>query len=131
MGELKVTRSISKRIFLIQDEDKSITRAFPEGPPCSNTGGRGQQEDTSAGDPGGDGVPDSADEGVLASLAVELPSVEGERSRVMPLLPSIIEKQEQEKETLSKKGMKRRNVIWFPVGNEGGTYSLGGVMPLQ
>jgi hypothetical protein len=93
MGELKATRSISKRIFLIQDEDKSITGAFPEGPPCSNTGGRGQQEDTSAGDPGGDGVPDSADEGVLASLVVGLPSVEGERSRVMPLLPSIIEKQ--------------------------------------
>jgi hypothetical protein len=51
----------------------------------------------------------------------------------MPLLPSIIEKQRtrEEKETLSKKGTKRRNVIWFPAGNEGDTYSLGGVMPLQ
>jgi hypothetical protein len=38
---------------------------------------------------------------------------------------------EQEKETLSKKEMKKRNVKWFPTGNEGDIYSRESAMPLQ
>jgi hypothetical protein len=69
-----------------------MTRAFSEGPPCSSTGERGWREETSVGDPGGDGVLDGADGGVLTSLAAGHPSAENERSRLMPLLPSIVEK---------------------------------------
>jgi hypothetical protein len=76
-----------------EGEDRSTTRAFMVGPPCSNTSERGSREDTSVGDPGGDGVPDGADGGVLASLATGLPSAEGECSRLMPLLPSMVRKQ--------------------------------------
>jgi hypothetical protein len=57
-----------------------------------STGERGWWEHTSAGDPGVEGVPDGTDGGVLASLAAGLPFAEGERSRLMPLLPSIVEK---------------------------------------
>jgi hypothetical protein len=74
-------------------EDRSTTRAVPEGPPCSSTGERGRREDTYVGDPGGDGVPYGVSGGVLALLAVGLPSAEGEHSRLMPLLLSIVEKQ--------------------------------------
>jgi hypothetical protein len=75
-----------------KDEDRSITGAFSEGPPCSNTGERGRCETTSDRDPGGDGDPDRADRGVLESLGAGLPSVEGERSRLMSLLSSIVGK---------------------------------------
>jgi hypothetical protein len=43
----------------------------------------------SDGDPGDDGDPDGTDVGVLASLGEGLPSVEGERERLVPLLSSI------------------------------------------
>jgi hypothetical protein len=60
-----------------EGEDRSTTRAVPEGLSCSSTDVRGRQEDTSVRDPGGDGVPDVAGGGVLASLAIGLPSTEG------------------------------------------------------
>jgi hypothetical protein len=74
-------------------EDRSTTRAIPEGLLCSSIGEQVRREDTSTEDPGGDGVSDGADGGVLASLAAGLPSGEGECSRIMPLLPSIVGKQ--------------------------------------
>jgi hypothetical protein len=76
-----------------EDEDRSTTGAFLEGPPYSNTGKQGWREETSEGDPGGGGDPDGADSGVLASLDGGLPFAEGERSRLMPLLSSIVGKQ--------------------------------------
>jgi hypothetical protein len=83
-------------------------------------------------DPEGDGDPDGASGGVLAVLAVGLLSAEGECSRLIPLLSSIVEKHRaRERETLSKKKTKKRNVRWFPVGNEWDIYSLVGFMPLQ
>jgi hypothetical protein len=45
--------------------------------------------------------------------------------------PPLLEIKEQEKEILSKKEMKRRNVRWFPAGNEWDIYRLESVMPLQ
>jgi hypothetical protein len=35
------------------------------------------------------------------------------------------------KEILSKKETKKRNVRWFPTGNEGDIYSQESAMPLQ
>jgi hypothetical protein len=60
-----------------------------EGPPCSNTGERGQHEETSGGDPSGGGDPEGVGGGVGAMLGGELPSVEGGQARLVPLLSSI------------------------------------------
>jgi hypothetical protein len=75
-----------------------------EGPPCSNTDERERHEETFEGDPGGGGDPDGTDGDVLVSLGEGLPSMEGEHSRLMPLLSSIVGKQRaRERETLSEK----------------------------
>jgi hypothetical protein len=73
-----------------EDEDRSITEAFPEGLPYSNTGKQWRREKISDGDPGGGGDPDGASGGVLVSLVDGLPSLEGEHERLVPLLSSII-----------------------------------------
>jgi hypothetical protein len=62
---------------------------IPEALPCSNIGEQGRRDETSDGDLGGGGDPDGVDGGVLTSLGRGLPSVEGEHSRLMPLLSSI------------------------------------------
>jgi hypothetical protein len=72
-----------------EDKERLIIGTFLEGPPCSNTGEQGRHDKISDGNPGGGGDPDGAGGGVLASLDEGLPSVEGERSRLMPLLSSI------------------------------------------
>jgi hypothetical protein len=54
--------------------------------PCSNTGEQGRCDETTDGDPGGGGDPDDAGGGVSAASGKGLPSTEGERSRLMPLL---------------------------------------------
>jgi hypothetical protein len=46
-------------------------------------------KEISDGDLGGSGDPDGTGGGVLASLGEGLPSVEGERERLVPLLTSI------------------------------------------
>jgi hypothetical protein len=66
-----------------------IIRVVLEALPCSNTGEQGRHEETSDGDLGGGGDPDGAGGGVLASSGRGLPSTEGERSHLMPLLSSI------------------------------------------
>jgi hypothetical protein len=73
-----------------EDEDRSITGAFPEGLPYSNTGKQWQREKISDGDPGGGGDPDGASRGVLVSLGDGLPSLEGEHERLVSLLSSIV-----------------------------------------
>jgi hypothetical protein len=70
-------------------KERSIIRTFLEELPCSNTGEQGRHDKISNGDPGGGGDPDGAGGGVLAPLGEGLPSAEGERSRLMPLLSSI------------------------------------------
>jgi hypothetical protein len=57
--------------------------------PYSNTSEQGWREEISDGDPGGCGDLDGTDGGVLASLGEGLPSVEGERERLVSLLSSI------------------------------------------
>jgi hypothetical protein len=86
-----------------EGEYRSTAEAFLEGPPYLNTGERGRWEDTSAGDPGGDGVSDDAGGGLMASLAARLPSAEGECSRLMHLLPSIVEKRRTREENPKQK----------------------------
>jgi hypothetical protein len=98
-------------------------------PPCSNTGEQGRREETSEGDPGG-GDPDGTGGGVLASLGRGLPPTEGERSRLMPLLSSIVGKQGVRERNPKQEETWKRNVRWFPARNEGDIYSLGGVTPL-
>jgi hypothetical protein len=82
--EVAVMRSSSS-----YDEDRSITGAFPEGLPCSNTGEQGRCEEISDEGPGGGGDPDGASGGVLASLGEGLPSIEREHERLVPFLSSI------------------------------------------
>jgi hypothetical protein len=41
LGELRVTRSVSDEVFLIEDKERSIIRVFLKEPPCSNTGEQG------------------------------------------------------------------------------------------
>jgi hypothetical protein len=85
--EVSVMKSSSS-----EDEDRSIIGTFPEGPPCSNTSERGRHEEISDWDLGGDGDSDGASGGVLVSLGDGLPSVEGERGCLVPLLSSIVGK---------------------------------------
>jgi hypothetical protein len=59
-------------------------------PPYSNTGERGRREETSGGDPSGGSDPEGAGGGVGALLGEGLPSLEGERARLLPLLSSIV-----------------------------------------
>jgi hypothetical protein len=60
-----------------------------EGPAYSNNGEHGRWEETFDGDPGGGGDPDGTGGGVLVSLGAGLPSIEGERERLVPPLSSI------------------------------------------
>jgi hypothetical protein len=57
---------------------------------CSNTGEQRRREEISDGDPGGGGDPDGTGGAVLVSLDDGLPSLEGEREHLVPLLSSII-----------------------------------------
>jgi hypothetical protein len=72
-----------------EDEERSTTGAFSEDPLCSHVGERGQREETSGRDVSGDGGPDGAGGGVLALSGDGIPSLEGERVRLVPLLSSI------------------------------------------
>jgi hypothetical protein len=73
-----------------EDEDKSTSRTFSEGPPCSNTGEHGWHEEISDGDAGGGGDPNDIGGGVEPPLSEEEPSLEGEGARLVPLLSSIV-----------------------------------------
>jgi hypothetical protein len=73
-----------------EDEDRSTTRTFSEGPPCSNIGENGRCEQISNGDPGGGGDQDGTGGGDEPPLSEEEPSLEGERTRLVPLLSSIV-----------------------------------------
>jgi hypothetical protein len=68
-----------------------------EDPPCSHNGERGQREETSSGDVSGGGDPEGAGGGVLAPSGDRLPSLEGERACLVPLLSSIDCKQRARK----------------------------------
>jgi hypothetical protein len=61
-----------------------------EDSPCSNTGERGQHEETFGRDISDDDDPDGAGGRVLALSGDGLPSLEGERVRLVPLLSSIV-----------------------------------------
>jgi hypothetical protein len=73
-----------------EDEERSTTEAFLEDPPCSNIDEWGRREETSGGDVSDDGDPDDVNSGVLAPSSDGLPSLEGERARLVPLLSSIV-----------------------------------------
>jgi hypothetical protein len=96
------------RPFPSEDEDRSTTGIFSEGPPCSNTDEQGRREEISDGDPGGDGDPDSTGGGVKPPLDDEEPSLEGERERLVPLLSSIVAKRRRREENRKQesKGMQ-------------------------
>jgi hypothetical protein len=53
--------------------------------------------ETSGGDPSGGGDLDGADGGVRAPLGDELPSLEGARVCLVPLLSSIVHKRREER----------------------------------
>jgi hypothetical protein len=73
-----------------EDEERSTTEAFLEDPPCSNIDEWGRGEETSGGDVSDDGDPDGVNSGVLALSNDGLPSLEGERACLVPLLSSIV-----------------------------------------
>jgi hypothetical protein len=72
-----------------EDEERYTIGSFLEDPPCSNIGEHGRREETSGGDFRIGGDLEGAGGGVLALLGDELPSLEGERARLVPLLSSI------------------------------------------
>jgi hypothetical protein len=61
-----------------EDEDRSTTEIFSEGPPCSNIGEQGRCDEISDEESSGGGDPDSADRGVEPLLDEEEASLEGE-----------------------------------------------------
>jgi hypothetical protein len=82
--EISTMRSPSSK-----DEERFTTGVFPEDPPCSHTSERGQREETSSRDISDGGDPEGAGGGVLAPSDDGLPSLEGERACLVPLLSSI------------------------------------------
>jgi hypothetical protein len=88
-SELLIPRGIRMRPSSSEDEDRSTTGAFSEGPPCSCTDEQWRCEKTSGGDLIGGGDPEDVDGGTL--LGDGLPS-EGERERLVSLLSSIVPK---------------------------------------
>jgi hypothetical protein len=97
-GGLRMSRLISPKSFLaisssrkvstINEEGSSIG-IFSEALPCSNISEQGRRDEATDGDPGGGRDPDGVGGGVSASPGKVLPSTEGERSRLVPLLSSI------------------------------------------
>jgi hypothetical protein len=79
-----------------EDEDRSTTGTFSEGPPCSNTYEQGRHEEITNEDPGGGKDPDGASGSVEPPLDDEEPYLEGERERLVPLLSSIVAKRRRE-----------------------------------
>jgi hypothetical protein len=79
-----------------EDEERSTTRTFSEGPPCSSTSEQWQHEETSDGDPSGGGDLDGTDGGVETLFGEEDPSLKLERERLVPLLSSIVAKRRRE-----------------------------------
>jgi hypothetical protein len=79
----------SSREVSTTSEEESLTGVVPEALPCSNTSEQQWCDETFNGDPGGGGDPDGASGEFFASSGRGLPSAEGERSRLMPLLSSI------------------------------------------
>jgi hypothetical protein len=71
------------------NEEGSIIEVFLEALPYSNTGEQGRHEETTDGDPGGGRDPDGANGGISTSSGKGFPSVEGERSSLVPLLTTI------------------------------------------
>jgi hypothetical protein len=71
------------------NEEGSSIRIFLEALPCSNTSEQGWHDEATNGDLGGGGDPDDAGGGVSSSSGKGLPPMEGEHSRLMPLLSSI------------------------------------------
>jgi hypothetical protein len=67
--------------------------------PAHKTGEWWRHEETSGGDPGDGGDPDSADSGVKTLLSEEEPSLKGERGCLVPLLSSIAPKGRKREET--------------------------------
>jgi hypothetical protein len=71
-------------------EDRSTTGILSEGSPGSNTGEGGCRDETSDGEPSGGGDPDGDGGGIeLRLLGQEEPSFEGERERLVFLLPLV------------------------------------------
>jgi hypothetical protein len=93
-----------------EDEDRSITGAFPEGPPYSNTSEQGQREHTFDGDPGGGGDPDGPSGGVLVLLGDRLPFLEGEWARLLHLWSSIVGKKRARK--VNPKRKRKKSTRW-------------------
>jgi hypothetical protein len=71
MSQLRSQKSFlvnsSSREVSTTSEEGSLTKVVPEVLPCSNTGGQRRHDETSDGDPGGGGDPDSAGGGIFAS----------------------------------------------------------------
>jgi hypothetical protein len=78
----------SREVSAMSEEGSSIG-IFLEALPCSNTSEQGPRDEATDGDPSGGGDPDGAGGGVSMSPSNGLPSMEGERSRLVPLLFSI------------------------------------------
>jgi hypothetical protein len=112
---------------LSEDEERSTTGAFPEGPPCSTIREQWQCEEISGEDYSGGREPDGADGGVEALLNGEEPSLEGERERLVPLLSSIFSKWREREGTLSE---NQRSVRWLSAQDEWGINSLWSVVVL-
>jgi hypothetical protein len=86
-----------------EEEERSTTGIFLEGPPCSKTGEQWRCEETSDGDPGGSEDPDGADGSVNTLLDDEEPSLEGERGHLLPPLSSIVIKRRRREENPKRK----------------------------
>jgi hypothetical protein len=71
------------------NEEGSSIGIFLEALPCSNTSEQGQCDEATDGDPDSGEDLDGAGGGVSTSSGKGLPPVEGEHSRLVPLLSSI------------------------------------------
>jgi hypothetical protein len=97
-GGLRMSRLRSPNSFLANSSSREVSTTSEEGPltgvapealPYSNIDEKRRRDETSDGYPDGGGDPNGTDGGVFASSGRELPSAEGERSRLTSFLSSI------------------------------------------
>jgi hypothetical protein len=65
------------------------------------------------------------------SLGDGLPSLEGERECLVPLLSSIVGYREQERRTLKASGKEKRITRWLSAQDDGDIYSQRSIARLQ
>jgi hypothetical protein len=104
-----------------EDEDRSITRAFPLILPCSNTGEQGLHEEISDGDSGGGGDPNGVGGEVLTCWMKDFPLQRESVNASCISYPPLVVSRERERKTL--RNLERWDATWLSAQDKEDIYS--------